>query len=32
MVACLPRLLTYEAGFMLIGMPFRPVPESEKTA
>jgi len=32
MVASLPRLLTYEAGFMLIGLPFRPVPESEKPA
>jgi hypothetical protein len=30
MVASLPRLLTYEAGFMLIGMPFRPRAEPGK--
>ena len=32
MVASLPRLLTYEAGFLLIGLPFRRVPEAEKAA
>jgi hypothetical protein len=30
MVASLPRLLTYEAGFMLIGLPFRPRSEPGK--
>jgi len=32
MVACLPRLLTYEAGFMLIGLPFRPRAKPETSA
>lgn len=32
MVACLPRLLTYEAGFLLIGLPFRPRPNAETSA
>jgi hypothetical protein len=32
MVASLPRLLTYEAGFMLIGVPFRPRSKPESSA
>jgi len=32
MIASLPRLLTYEAGFMLIGLPFRPRAKPETSA